>query len=259
MCLILLGWRAHPAFPLVVAANRDEFHQRATAPAAFWTEQPQMLAGRDLVGGGTWMGITRGGRFAALTNFRNPAHMRPDAPSRGPLVSGFLAGDARLEDYLAKVASRGAEYNGFNLLVGDGNSLAWYSNVSGETRRLEPGIYGLSNELLDTPWPKVQQAKSDLSRALNALPDDAGLLQLLRDDRRYPDEALPRTGVSLELERMLSAAFIRSPDQRYGTRSSTVLLLDSEGTVCFDEQQWKPDASVGERRRFRFRLALNAS
>lgn len=259
MCLILLGWRVHPDFPLVVAANRDEHHQRATAPAGFWPDHPQVLAGRDLVGGGTWMGVTRGGRFAALTNFRNPAHMRPEAPSRGPLVSGFLKGTTAPLDYLAQLAPHGGDYNGFNLLVGDGETLAWYSNVGGEMRALEPGVYGLSNELLDTPWPKVRQAKSDLSRALSDLPDDLGLLHLLRDDRTYADDLLPRTGVSLELERMLSAAFIRSTDQRYGTRSSTVLLQDKQGAVCFDEQQWKADGSAGERRRFRFRLSSRAS
>lgn len=255
MCLILLGWRAHPDFPLVVAANRDEFHKRPTAPAGFWTDHPQVLAGRDLLGGGTWMGVTRNGRFAALTNYRNPQHMRPDAPSRGPLVSRFLTGSDSPMDYLAQVERRGGDFNGFNLLVGNGRSLAWYSNVSGEMRTLEPGVYGLSNELLDTPWPKVERAKSDLSRSLGSLPDDTDLLHLLRDDRIYPDEALPRTGVSIELERMLSAAFIRADDQRYGTRSSTVLLQDRDGMICFDEQQWKPDASTGERRRFRFKLA----
>ena len=252
MCLILLGWQAHPDFPLVVAANRDEFHARATAPADFWPQDPRLLAGRDLVAGGTWMGITRTGRFAALTNYRDPAQMRPDAPSRGALVSHFLQGTATPLAYLQALAPQGKDYNGFNLLVGDGETLCWYSNISGEVQTLAPGVYGVSNELLDTPWPKVEAAKSDLSRALHALPNDTALFQLLRDDRIYPDDALPRTGVSLELERMLSAAFIRN--ERYGTRSSTVLLRDRQGRVSYDEQTWQADASAGQRRRFTFAL-----
>lgn len=254
MCLILLAWRAHPEFPLVVAANRDEFHNRATAAAAYWQVHPDILAGRDLVAGGTWMGVTRSGRFAALTNYRDPSQMRPDAPSRGPLVSDFLAGNEAPEVYLARISEHGSEYNGFNLLVADRDDLFWYSNMGGEPKTLAPGIYGLSNELLDTPWPKVEAAKSDLSRALGALPDDAHLFRLLRDDRIYPDETLPRTGVSLELERMLSAAFITSDSRNYGTRSSTVLMQDHSGLVSYDEQTWLPDASAGERRRFSFRL-----
>ncbi|RTL57900.1 MAG: NRDE family protein [Rhodocyclaceae bacterium] len=254
MCLILLAWQAHPEFPLVVAANRDEFHNRPTAVADYWQDRPDILAGRDLVAGGTWMGMTLTGRFAALTNYRDPAQMRPDAPSRGPLVSDFLTGNAAPQDYLQGLALSGGGYNGFNLLVADRQELFWYSNMGGEPRRLAPGIYGLSNELLDTPWPKVEAAKSDLSRALEALPDDAPLFRLLRDDRTYPDDALPRTGVSLELERMLSAAFITSDNRNYGTRSSTVLIQDRSGLVSYDEQTWLPDASAGERRHFSFRL-----
>jgi uncharacterized protein with NRDE domain len=252
VCLILLGWRAHPDFPLVVAANRDEFHARATAPAGFWQDHPRVLAGRDLTAGGTWMGTTRDGRFAALTNYRDPAHMRPEAPSRGKLVSDFLLGQDSPENYLSQLDNDSQAYNGFNLLVGDRHSLAWYSNIDRQQRVLSPGVYGLSNELLDTPWPKVQAAKSDLSRALNALPDDSALFRLLRDDKIYPDNALPRTGVSLELERMLSAAFIKSDTRQYGTRSSTVLIQSAHGRVSYDEQTWLPDASPGERRRFVF-------
>ena len=252
MCLILLGWRAHPDFPLVVAANRDEFHARATAPAGFWQDHPQVLSGRDLMAGGTWMGTTRDGRFAALTNYRDPAHMRPEAPSRGKLVSDFLLGQDSPENYLSQLDNGSQAYNGFNLLVGDPHSLVWYSNIDRQQRVLSPGVYGLSNELLDTPWPKVQAAKSDLSRALNALPDDSALFRLLRDDKTYPDDALPRTGVSQELERMLSAAFIKSDMRQYGTRSSTVLIQSAQGRVSYDEQTWLPDASPGERRRFVF-------
>lgn len=254
MCLVLVAWQAHPAFPRVVVGNRDEFHHRPTAAASWWKDKPRILAGRDLAACGTWMGITRDGRFAALTNFRDPAHMRPDAPSRGPLVSGFLQGVDSPADYLSRIRADDAAYNGYNLLVGDRHSLYWHSNVSGETRALTPGVYGLSNELLDSPWPKVEAAKSDLSLALSRLPDDAPLFRLLRDDRRYPDEALPRTGVSIELERMLSAAFILSDTRNYGTRSSTVLMEDIRGRVLFDEQTWLPDGSAGQRQRFAFEM-----
>ena len=257
MCLILVAWQAHPHFPLVVAANRDEFFNRATAAAGFWPEQTELLAGRDLTGGGTWMGVTRGGRFAALTNFRDPANQRDDAPSRGGLVSDFLRGAETPARYLDRIAPQGSTYNGFNLLLREGDTLTWYSNVSGERRTLAPGIYGVSNELLDSPWPKVMAAKSDLARALAALPADDALLHLLRDDRTYPDEQLPRTGVSLELERMLSAAFVRLPG--YGTRSSTVLVESRDGQVRYDEQTWDAQGLPGERHRFVFsRTGANA-
>lgn len=251
MCLILVAWRAHPDYPLVVAANRDEFFARRTASADYWADAPHVLAGRDLEAGGTWLGMSRQGHFAALTNYRDPAGQRTDAPSRGRLVADFLKGDADIDAYLD--ALDGDAYNGFNLLLGDGDRLVAYSNVSHEKHELAPGIYGLSNALLDTPWPKVGAGKTALETALAALPDEAALWQLLADDTRHPDAALPATGVPLEWERLLSAAFIKSPD--YGTRCSTVVKVGSGGTATFDEQTWLPGARTGERRRYRFRLA----
>ncbi|NWG31317.1 MAG: NRDE family protein [Rhodocyclaceae bacterium] len=248
MCLILVAWHAHHEYPLVVAANRDEFHARATAPAAFWEDHPEVLAGRDLAAGGTWLGITRNGRFAALTNFRDPASHRPYAPSRGRLVADFLCGEADIDAYLDVIEPE--RYNGFNLLLGDGRRLVAFSNVSNERHLLAPGLYGLSNALLDTPWPKVGQAKTALEAALAHLPDEHRLWALLRDDRTHPDETLPATGVPLEWERLLSAAFIRGAD--YGTRSSTVLTVSAGGIVSFDEQSWLPGGVPGERRRYRF-------
>lgn len=251
MCLIFLAWRVHPDYPLVVAANRDEFFARPTAAAGFWPEAPAILAGRDLEAGGTWMGVTRGGRFAALTNFRDPGRMRAGAPSRGALVAGFLAADSTAEGHLRQIAALGRECNGYNLLLDDGDSLWWSSNVGGESRRLAPGIYGVSNHLLDTPWPKVGAGKTALNRALDDLPDEQGLFELLRDESVHPDEHLPATGVPLEWERLLSAAFVKSPD--YGTRSSTVLVMHRSGATVFDEQTWLPGAQRGPRRRYRFR------
>lgn len=255
MCLILVAWQAHPEFPFVLAANRDEFFARRSASADFWTDQPQLLAGRDLEAGGTWLGMTRSGRFAALTNFRDPGSHKPQAPSRGKLVADFLTGDADIDAYLDTLNP--AEYNGFNLLLGAGagqnRQLVAFSNISNKRHTLAPGVYGLSNHLLDTPWPKVGAGKTALAAALTALPDESRLSGLLRDDTVHPDQALPATGVSLEWERLLSAAFIHSPD--YGTRCSTVIKIDAKHTASFDEQTWLPDGHAGARRRFRFTLA----
>jgi len=251
VCLIFLAWKAHPEYPLVVAANRDEFFARPTAPADFWPQAPQVLAGIDREAGGTWMGITRSGRFAALTNFRDPAQMRSGTPSRGALVSGFLAASEAPRDYLARVEALGRQCNGYNLLLGDGDTLWWSSNINGESRALAPGIYGVSNHLLDTPWPKVGAGKTAIAAALDELPDETGLGALLHDDRIHPDPHLPRTGVPLEWERLLSAAFVKSPT--YGTRSSTVLTVRRDGWCSFDEQSWLPGAGRGTRRRYRFR------
>ena len=253
MCLILVAWQAHPRFPLVVAANRDEWFAREADPAGFWPEPPALLAGRDLVAGGTWLGLTRSGRFAALTNVRGPTSARADAPSRGGLVTGYLTGSLPASGMAEQLATSDmSRYNGFNLLFGDRHELHCYNNVRGESKRLAPGIYGLSNEYLDTPWPKVEKSKSALADALDALPGDTGLFHLLRDDTVFPEHELPATGVSPDWERLLSAAFVRGPD--YGTRCSTVVLVDADGMATFDEQTWLPAAKPGPRRRYRFRL-----
>ncbi len=241
MCLILVVWRVHPRYPCVIAANRDEFHRRAAAPAAWWRDQPRILAGRDLAAGGTWLGMTRTGRFAALTNFRGSAPNRPDAPSRGTLVTGLLESSASVADELAGLAVTGPRYNGFNIIFSDGERLGIYESQRGEGRELGPGIYGLSNDVLDTPWPKVQRAKSSLHSALDALDDTTAVLELLRDDRPAPDHELPRTGISLEWERLLSSAFVRSAD--YGTRCSTIVRIDRAGAVAFDEWTWDPSGA----------------
>ncbi len=256
MCLILVAWEAHPDYPLVVAANRDEFFSRPTAPASFWGDG-EILAGRDLQSGGTWMGVTRSGRFAALTNFRDPGLHSENRASRGKLVAGFLEADEAPLTWLEQRRAEADHYNPFNLLVGDRSSLACYSSVSHELLPLGPGIYGLSNHLLDTPWPKVQAAKSSLSLALAALPDTAPLFELLRDDAIHADTALPRTGVGLEWERLLSAAFVKAPG--YGTRSSTVLIVSRGDTPIFDEQTWLEGGIAGGRSRFRFKRSNAAS
>ena len=236
MCLILIAWRSTPEFPLVIAANRDEFHARAAEPAHWWPTTPEILAGRDLQAGGTWLGMTRSGRFAALTNYRDPEQRRPNTPSRGSLVTSILLSADNTQDILQRLQSEGARYNGFNVLFSDGERLGIYESMSGAGRELEPGIYGLSNHLLDTPWPKVQAAKSRLSAALSDLPDSHSALALLRDAELAPDHSLPQTGMSVEWERLLSSAFIRSPT--YGTRCSTVVQVNRAGHVSFEEWTW---------------------
>ncbi len=246
MCLIALAWQAHPDYPLIVMANRDEFYRRPTTPARFWPEAPQLLAGRDLAAGGTWLGVTRQGRFAALTNYRDPAAGSAQR-SRGLLVSGFLQGRLSAWDYALAVAGEGLHYGGFNLLLGDTRALVALSNRGMGPTRLEPGLYGLSNHLLDTPWPKVERAKAGLRQALPELTPER-LADLLRDDLQADDATLPDTGVGLVMERMLSPLFISSP--HYGTRASSVLMLGHERAQfleqTFDEQ------GAGELSRYRF-------
>ena len=246
MCLILIAYRARPDYELLVAANRDEFHDRPTAPLAFWDDAPEVLAGRDLKEGGTWLGITRAGRFAALTNYRDPRSVRPDAPSRGHLVSDYLRGGEPARGYLDRLMPRADAYNGFNLLLGDETGLYYYSNRAGGFQALAPGVYGLSNHLLDTPWPKLERGRRALRRVLDhgSDPTPDALLHLLMDRTPAPDAELPDTGVPLEWERWLSPIFITAPN--YGTRSSTVLMADSAGRTCLVEMTW----ANGKRREF---------
>jgi uncharacterized protein with NRDE domain len=240
MCLILVAWRAHPEYPCIVAANRDEFFERASAAAHWWQDRPEVLAGRDLIAGGTWLGVTRAGRFAALTNYRAP-RSKPQARSRGLIVADTLTSDRRVEQELALLRQQGGQYEGFNLMFSDGLDLGVYESVSGVARQLPPGIYGLSNHLLDTPWPKVRTAKARLQAALTDVDDTAAMLELLRDDRPANDAELPRTGVSVEWERLLSSAFVRG--RAYGTRCSTLIRFSRAGHVSFDEWSWN---SLGE-------------
>jgi len=254
MCLILIAWRVHADYPCVIAANRDEFHSRPTATAQWWPGDSGVLAGRDLQAGGTWLGITRAGRFAALTNYRGPGGQVTATPSRGTLVAEFLEQGTPLPVSLAQVAQRGAHCNPFNLIASDGPGLGVYASTTGETRALAPGIYALSNHLLDTPWPKVRVAKSRLATALAALPGTSALLELLRDDTPASDEQLPRTGVSIEYERLLSSAFIRGAS--YGTRSSTIVTIASDRGVSFGEWTWNPAGALDGSSHFAFELAI---
>lgn len=238
MCLIVFAWKLVPGMPLLAAGNRDEFYDRPAAPANWWQDHPQIYAGRDLRGGGTWLGITNSGRFAAITNIRAPSKKRQDAPSRGGLVADFLRGEMTPADYVAAIAERAHHYNGFNLLVGDREQLIWYANGDNDDPRngkpLEPGVYGLSNGTLDTPWPKVVRSKAQFSSLLcQGAPEDA-YFEMLTDTTRASDCRLPKTGVDIEWERILSAVCIDSP--QYGTRASTLVQLFSEGAPVLRER-----------------------
>lgn len=239
MCLIVFAWQLDPARPLVVAANRDEFHARPARPFGAWPDMPSIHAGRDLEAGGTWMGLGSSGRFAALTNIRDP--LQPvGTRSRGELASAYLAGARSPDAYLEDVANRFEDYSGFNLLVGDRDSL-WHLNArTGKPRELAPGVYGVSNADLDTPWPKLARSKSAFEDAWR-MESTEPLFALLADRTVPPDEALPKTGVSLPLERLLGSAFIVSPD--YGTRVSTVVERRADGTCFVEERQFDRDGN----------------
>jgi uncharacterized protein with NRDE domain len=257
MCLVLVALDSHPEYSLVLAANRDEFYDRPTAPAGFWSEALGVLGGRDLKAGGTWLGIDRRGRVAAVTNYRQGQRESVAPRSRGHLVSEFLTGETEAAEYMDRV-SRGAElYNGFNLLAGDANGMFYYSNRGGPTRLLEPAIYGLSNHLLDTAWPKVTATKTAFDALLKSRAPDltANLFTLLANRALAGDEQLPSTGVSQEWERLLSSAFIAS--DHYGTRSTTVVLMGRDGRATFVERSFGPGGAPGGEVRFEFQIVTS--
>lgn len=250
MCLIALAWKAHPDFPLVVAANRDEWRARPAAPAHWWEDRPGLLAGRDLEAGGTWMGVTRGGRFCAVTNFRDPSDKRGNARSRGELVADFLSGDESPAGYCSRLAGRARDYNGFNLLAGAGDSLVYFGSREGEAREVEPGIHALSNHLLDEPWPKVRRAREAMGRSVGD--GDEPLFAMLADRAPGRDEELPDTGVGIAWERRLSPALITGED--YGTRASTILRIAADGEAGFEERTLDAAGAVTSVAAWRFRL-----
>lgn len=240
MCLIVLAWRADPRFELVLAANRDEFHERPAAPAAFWREAPDVFGGRDLSQGGSWLAVSRSGRFAAVTNVRRMVPPDPRAPSRGVLVADFLRGRERATGYAARVAEAAHRFAGFNLLIGDGERALYLSNQPGFVcTELAPGVHGVSNAALDTPWPKLVRAREGLASWLaRGVERPDRLFDRLADDRVAPDAELPDTGVGAEMERFLSPPFIRG--ERYGTRASTVVLVHAGGRIEFHEHRFGP-------------------
>lgn len=254
MCLIVFGYKTHPQYRLIVAANRDEAYRRPTRSAQFWKNKPNILAGKDLKSGGTWMGITRSGRFSAITNYRDPNITKTDPPSRGHLVLDYLKGTQRADEYLQAVNEKADQYMGFNLLTGTLDSLYYYSNQQQDIRELQPGTYGLSNHLLNTPWPKIQRAKSRLAELIQEdKVSEEKLFRLLADDVEAPDNQLPDTGIPLEIERKVSSVFIKGED--YGTRCSTILLIDRNYGVTFIERRFKENTmEVTEENRYSFSI-----
>lgn len=237
MCLILFAHQYHPKYKLIVAANRDEFYARETQPARFWEDNPRVLAGRDIEAGGTWLGVNTIGEVSMLTNFRDLQNIKTAAPSRGQLVSDFLVNNQQARDYLKQVADNGKNYNGFNLICGTQDELFYYGNYQDGIHKIEPGIHGLSNALINTPWPKVEKGKIKFQNAIeNEEPLAEDLFSTLYDDIKAPIEKLPDTGVGIEKEHMLSPMFIKS--ENYGSRCSTVLLVDKNDVMTFVERTY---------------------
>lgn len=258
MCLLVLAWLSHPRYRLVVAGNRDEFHDRPAAPLGWWTDVPGILAGRDHRAGGTWMGVSRSGRFGVVTNFRSvEAATAEGAPSRGQLVPRFLGERDDAPRFLEALGASARQFSGFNLLVGGPTALHYYSNAVLEgPRELPPGIYGLSNHRLDEPWPKLTRTRARFEAALEADdPSPAQLLDLLADREPVEPEAVESTGLSLELERALSAPFVRH--DRYGTRCSTLVRIEHGGRTVVHERRFDASGAHCGSSRFEFQCSFS--
>lgn len=263
MCLIICAFQYHRDFPLVIAANRDEFFSRPTRDAGFWQAQDDsntILAGKDLTQGGTWLGISDTGRFAAVTNIRDHGQDGIAEKSRGFLTTDFLRSDLPAREYLETLHGSLDAFAGFNLLVGDHDELFYLNNQDQQIRSLQPGVYGLSNGTLDSPWPKVKRGKDHLKALLD---DDVdietdSLIELMVNTEIAPDHHLPDTGVSLELERLLSASFIANPERGYGTRCSTAIVVNESGSVRFSEQNYASDGAIASRNFYDFPLQKRA-
>lgn len=245
MCLLFFSYQKTPGYKLVLAANRDEFLCRPTAPLDFLDQEKTILAGRDLQGGGTWLGITVQLKFAAITNYREPAKKHAEVPSRGEILLNYLTGERDACHYVHSLAENGDRYNGFNLIIGDSENLYYYSNKSVGPKLLTPGFYGLSNHLLDVPWPKVVRGKNLLYPSLVDTDnvDPMQVFSILEDARKPTDDQLPDTGIGLEWERLLSTIFIDG--KTYGTRSSAVITVSDSGDIKFIEKSIKRSSSQG--------------
>ena len=243
MCLILFSFKKTPGYPLIVAANRDEFYKRKTSTLDIWKENSAIVAGKDLESEGTWMGVNRlDFKFAAITNYRDPSINKTDAKSRGLIVSSFLENDISGKEFINKLRKEKDLYNGFNLIFGTPLKLFHYSNINDVLTDIPPGIHGLSNRFLNTAWPKVEKGKELLSKALNSDTIAESCLEFLQNDCIFPDESLPDTGMGKEWERLLSPIFIKS--EIYGTRSSSVLLFDKSHKIEFTEKAWIKDGVI---------------
>lgn len=252
MCLIVFAYKTHPDYKLILAANRDEFYERPTTVANWWDDYPDILGGRDLKAKGTWMGVDKQGRFSAVTNYRDLSNIREDAKSRGDLPVDFLRNGQASVAYTEEVLKNAQEYNGFNLLSMD-EEMTHISNYENKVNVLESGIYGLSNALLDTPWPKVEKVKTEFSNQIEKDFNLRDLISVMQNEEVAPDEALPPTGLPLEMERAVSAMCIRTPN--YGTCCSTAITVDYSGNVKFLEQSYP----VGDRTEGKVEYTFNAN
>ena len=250
MCLCLFAINQHDEYPFILLANRDEFRKRPAAKAAFWEDNSNILAGTDLEGMGTWLGVNTAGNIAFLTNYRHPDYFNRKGPTRGKLVSDFLSGNVNAHDYLSSI-EKPEDYNGFNLVAGNFQELYYFSNIENEVRKIETGVHGLSNAFLNTSWPKVVKGKMQLGNALaaNQLDNDS-LFQILKDEEKPNSSLLPDTGVGIELEKMLSPKFINS--EEYGTVCSTVVKMNRNGMVTFEERTYNNQGEGVEKVDFSF-------
>ncbi len=238
MCLNIFSYKAHPDYKLIIAANRDEFYVRKTEAADFRNDHPELLAGKDLEQGATWLGITKTGKFSFITNYRDPKSFNKDAPSRGALVSNYLNGSASPEAYLKSLGET-QHYNSFNLVVGDLTELCYFSNVENKIRKLDAGFYAVSNALLDTPWKKLVTGKNAVETIIKQKNFNAEeLFSALHNEQKADDSELPQTGVPYEIEKLISSMFIKS--ETYGTVCSTVVLIDTDNRVQFFERTYNP-------------------
>ncbi|NCS88946.1 MAG: hypothetical protein AUK34_14695 [Ignavibacteria bacterium CG2_30_36_16] len=254
MCLLVFSYNCHPIYKFILAANRDEFYSRPTQPAQFWGENNSIFSGRDVEAGGTWLGVNKNGRIAALTNYRDIRNMKIEAPSRGIIVSDFLSGKTSADVYAKKLTESGNKYNGFNLIFGDLNSVFYFNSVSAETKELNSGIYSLSNHLLNSPWPKSQKINSLFNNVISRKKfSAAGLFEILTDTEIFDDNLLPDTGLAKELERAVSPIFVVTP--AYGTRSSAVVLIDKENNLFFEEHTYDESGKIIQTTGATFKIA----
>lgn len=252
MCLLTFAWKTHPQYKLIFASNRDEFYQRNTAPAQYWDSTPNVLAGKDLEAGGTWMGINKNGRFTALTNYRDLKNLKTQAPSRGMLTLDYLQGHESPEEYLEQIFKNIDAYNGFNLLAGTPEDIYYLSNYEHKIRKLEAGIYGLSNALLDSDWFKVNRLKTKFNEIIQQADfTTQTLLDTLQDTTKPSDDQVQQTGLPMDKERMLSSMFIESPN--YGTCSSAVILMDYDNQVSFVERVYNTGNDEVKEQSFSFK------
>lgn len=254
MCLIFLSFNQHPEFPLIVAANRDEFYNRPATPLDFWQENPKILAGKDLSGGGTWLGVSKTGYFGMLTNYRDMANLKLGAPTRGKLVIDYLAGEFDPSTYLQALDANASKYNGYNIILGKLNDPWYYSNENHKIYRLGTGLYGLSNAFIDTDWPKVTLGKEHFRQVIEQDSfDTEDLFALMNNKELASDDDLPNTGIGYEKEKLLSSMYIEMSG--YGTRNTTILTKDREGNVKILERTYSTKENLISDKEYEFSIS----